>query len=132
MPVNNNSVYHRMRMLNQGEKLVLPFSDYNKVRTTECVFRKDFGIDITHRLVGEKGDPDRKIVVFRPTVEEEKLSYAERKKEARYRMHKNMIEYNITSAYSLFPDRSDQLSAWVRNLINKHDDKEETKDSNKV
>lgn len=43
MPVNNNSAYHRIRMMLPGETIRFPFADYSKVRTACSYLHKTFG-----------------------------------------------------------------------------------------
>lgn len=132
MPVDDNSVHHRMRMLNPGETFEVPFSDYGKVRAAEHILRRDFGLNVTHTLVGGPRDPDRKIVIHRYAPGEDPTPQQELKRKSRIMLHENMLEYHIREVFRLCPECRKKIASSISKLIKTLNEKEETEDTDKI
>lgn len=77
MPQKDDSINHRMRMMNPGDEMIVPAKDYLKVRCTAHYIKKDWNVVIRYHIF-EDADCVRKVRVWFPTDADN-----ERMKEAR-------------------------------------------------
>lgn len=93
--MDKNSVHYRMKMMDPGDELVVPFSRYSAVRTSKHVLRKDWGVNYIVTLSNNLEPDERTITIYRPTDEEWKarmLDMNGRSPEALCIKHRKTIE----------------------------------------
>ena len=110
MPRNDQSVFHKVRMMNQGEDLLFPESDYSKIRTTASTLKKLYGAVIKYHVFTDT-DGCRKVKVRYPT--EAELIKLEKKKKRGLLGHKKSMTYSLEQIKLLCKEQHESISKWL-------------------